>query len=78
MSKFSEFFPKAPLKCRDVSKTFFDCINENSKKRDALDTQAGIRGVDTCLKEKNAYDVCVAKYANTKKLLRVSPLLIPN
>jgi len=60
--------------CKPAADSFFSCLNENSKKLDPLDKDAGIRGLQACLSQKKAYDGCMDGYLwknSPQKLFRV-------
>ena len=66
-------FPKSPPTCKSIASNFFKCLDENTIKQTPKDTEAGIRGIKSCLKEKGLYDTCLDNYIAKKapKLIRV-------
>ena len=66
-------FPRSPKECKIVADIFFTCFTTNSQKLTAVDTEAGERGLNMCLKEKVAYDKCMDNYdEKAKQLFRVN------
>ena len=69
----SESFPRAPKICKTQADLFFNCFTANSVKRESDDKEAGVRGVQACLKEKILYEKCKQKFeqSNPPKRYRV-------
>jgi hypothetical protein len=54
-----DHFPKVSADCKPQAQTFFTCFSTGSVKLNNDDKDAGIRGIHSCLAEKNAYDKCM-------------------
>lgn len=64
--KLPSFFPRAPSACKEVSETFFQCINGNSDKSGPGDKDASLRGLQACVQELKGYDQCMTKLETNK------------
>ena len=73
--RLPDFFPKSVSNCQQPAQVFFTCFFTGSQKNGPDDTQAGSRGLKSCLAEKNAYQDCMfnheAKNGPSSKLYRV-------
>eukprot|EP01041_Mallomonas_annulata_P008106 gene8106-16643_t len=68
-----DFFPTSTKQCKASADAFFSCFSLKSKKSDEKDTQAGVKGVLSCLKEKKEYEKCMVAFEkkNAPKRYRV-------
>ena len=53
------YFPKSKPQCSSVTKHFFDCFSEKSVKKIKGDTQVGVRALEDCKAELEAYEKCM-------------------
>lgn len=74
--KFPDCYPKAPSICIQVAQPFFDCIDKNSVKENPEDRDAGVRGLNLCLKEMQIYVDCMSEYEKNKPAHRFRVLII--
>jgi len=73
--KLPSFFPYAPKDCKLQAEQFFSCFYTKSIKLSETDTDSGLRGLQQCILDKNAYEKCMTQFEKKKQPRR---LRVPN
>lgn len=64
--RLPDYFPKIVKECKVEADAFFKCFSDNSKKNDASDKNAGVRGLTECRDLKWNYENCMSKVDSSK------------
>ncbi|ETV99538.1 hypothetical protein H310_08201 [Aphanomyces invadans] len=72
--RVSPHFPRVPKACKSVGETFFACLYKHGKQPEGVsDPDAGKKGMQSCVRQLEAYNACVDKVFADKprKMFRV-------
>eukprot|EP01115_Flamella_aegyptia_P007098 TRINITY_DN2957_c0_g2_i1.p1 TRINITY_DN2957_c0_g2~~TRINITY_DN2957_c0_g2_i1.p1 ORF type:complete len:68 (-),score=12.78 TRINITY_DN2957_c0_g2_i1:35-238(-) len=61
--RVADHFPSVRKQCKEQAAKFFHCFSQEGQQVNAVDIDAGKRGLSKCVVQMKSYDDCMKKYS---------------